>query len=67
MATESRDALQKSGKFNAPIATQILPLGKFWPAEEHHQKYSHKDPAHYEDYHSGSGRDTYFQQTWGGK
>jgi methionine-S-sulfoxide reductase len=66
-ATESRDALQKSGKFTDPIATKILPLGKFWPAEEHHQKYSHKNPDHYEDYHSASGRDSYFQQTWGAK
>lgn len=66
-AIASRDALQKSGKFNAPIATKILPLGKFWPAEEHHQKYSHKNPEHYEAYHSGSGRDDYLQQTWGTK
>ena len=66
-AIESRDALQKSGKFNAPIATKILPLVKFWPAEEHHQKYSHKDPENYNAYHTGSGRDAFFQQTWGGK
>jgi methionine-S-sulfoxide reductase len=66
-AIESRDALQKSGKFSGAIATQILPLDKFWPAEEHHQKYSHKNPGHYEDYHAGSGRDSYFQQTWGAK
>ncbi len=66
-AEASRDALQKSGKFAAPIATQILPLVKFWPAEEHHQKYSHKNPAHYDAYHSGSGRDSYFEQTWGTK
>jgi len=66
-ATASRDALQKSGKFTAPIATQILPLGKFWPAEEHHQKYSSKNPYHYDAYHSGSGRDDYFKQTWGGQ
>ena len=66
-ALQSLDALQRSGKFNAPIATRILPLGKFWPAEEHHQKYSHKSPDHYQAYHSGSGRDGYFQETWGGK
>jgi methionine-S-sulfoxide reductase len=64
-ATQSRDALQKSGKFTAPIATKILRLDKFWPAEEHHQKYSHKNPDHYEAYHDGSGRTNYFQQTWG--
>jgi methionine-S-sulfoxide reductase len=66
-ATESKDALQKSGKFKDPIATQILPLKKFWPAEEHHQEFSHKQPEHYDAYHSGSGRDSYFQETWGGK
>ncbi|HEX4086336.1 MAG TPA: peptide-methionine (S)-S-oxide reductase MsrA [Chthoniobacteraceae bacterium] len=66
-AIASRDALQKSGKFTDPIATKILPLGKFWPAEEHHQKYSRKNPAHYEAYHEGSGRNSYFQNTWGGK
>lgn len=66
-AIETRDALQKMGKFNGQIATKILPLDKFWPAEEHHQKYSHKNPEHYEAYHSGSGRNSYFEQTWGGK
>jgi methionine-S-sulfoxide reductase len=66
-ALASKDALQKSGKFHDPIATQILPLGKFWPAEEHHQEFSHKQPDHYDAYHSGSGRDSYFQETWGGK
>jgi methionine-S-sulfoxide reductase len=66
-AIASRDALQKSGVFKDPIATQILPLTKFWPAEEHHQEFSHKQPAHYDDYHSASGRDSYFQQTWSGK
>ena len=66
-AVESRDALQKSGKFDAPIATKILPLGKFWPAEEHHQQYSHKNPEHYEAYHGGSGREGYLKDIWGAK
>jgi peptide methionine sulfoxide reductase msrA/msrB len=66
-ALASKEALEKSGKFNAPIATQILPLGKFWPAEERHQKYSVKNPDNYNGYHVGSGRDAYFQQTWGSK
>jgi methionine-S-sulfoxide reductase len=66
-AITSRDALQKSGKFNAPIATQILPLIKFWPAEEHHQEYSHKDPDNYNQYHDASGRNDYFQGVWGQK
>jgi methionine-S-sulfoxide reductase len=66
-ATESKEALAKSGKFKEPIATQVLPLMKFWPAEAHHQKYSLTNPGHYEAYHSGSGRESYFERTWGGK
>jgi len=66
-AIASRDALQKSGKFTDPIATKIIPLDKFWPAEVHHQEYSHKEPESYQEYHTGSGRDDYFHQTWGGK
>ena len=64
-AIASKEALEKAHKFNAPIATSILPLDKFWPAEAHHQKYSIKSPAHYQAYHTGSGRDSYLEQTWG--
>ncbi|MFA6214748.1 MAG: peptide-methionine (S)-S-oxide reductase MsrA [Candidatus Micrarchaeia archaeon] len=32
-------ALGKAGRLSRPIATQIEPAGKFWRAEEHHQKY----------------------------
>lgn len=66
-ALASREALEKSGRFKEPIATKIEPLGKFWPAEEHHQKYSLKNPAHYDAYHDASGRDAYFKEAWGGK
>ena len=64
-ATASLDALQNSGKFKGPIATKILPLTKFWPAEEHHQRYSRKNPEQYGAYHGASGREGFFQQTWG--
>ena len=30
------------GRFKKKIATQIEPAGKFWPAEEYHQKYFDK-------------------------
>jgi peptide-methionine (S)-S-oxide reductase len=38
-AEASRKGLSGSGKFDAPIVTEILPAGPFWEAEEYHQKY----------------------------
>ncbi len=64
-AEASKDALAKSGKFQKPIATAILPTTKFWPAEEYHQKYYMKNRATYGIYHFGSGRDSYKQRIWG--
>ncbi len=65
LAEASKDRLAKSGKFSKPIATVVLPAMRFWPAEEHHQKYYQKNPGDYESYHVGSGRVDYFQRTWG--
>ncbi|NHI91214.1 MAG: peptide-methionine (S)-S-oxide reductase [Candidatus Lokiarchaeota archaeon] len=31
--------LNLSGKYLKPIATELLPAQKFWPAEKYHQKY----------------------------
>jgi methionine-S-sulfoxide reductase len=39
VAEKVRDAVQSSGKWDAPVVTQILPAQKFWDAEEYHQKY----------------------------
>ena len=41
-ARKSKDALQKSGKWKAPIVTQILPAKPFYRAEEYHQQYLKK-------------------------
>ena len=38
-AVESKKELEKSGKFDTPIVTEILPASKFWRAEEYHQQY----------------------------
>lgn len=64
-AEESKDALARSGKFQKPIATAILPAAKFWPAEEYHQKYYLKNSVAYRIYHFGSGRASYKKRIWG--
>ncbi len=44
-AREKIDELGKSGKFRAPIATEVTPAAKFYPAEEYHQRYLQKRGA----------------------
>lgn len=42
LAEESRDALERSGRWKSPIVTEILPAATFWAAEQYHQKYLFK-------------------------
>ena len=44
-AKKSRQALESSGKFRRPIATEITSAGTFWRAEEYHQRYLEKRGA----------------------
>ncbi|MBA2623347.1 MAG: peptide-methionine (S)-S-oxide reductase MsrA [Chthoniobacterales bacterium] len=64
-AEASKEALGKSGKFQKPIVTDILPTTKFYPAEEYHQKYYLKNTADYKAYSVGSGRAGYLEKLWG--
>lgn len=41
-AKKSLAALEASGKFKRPIATEITPAGTFYRAEDYHQKYLQK-------------------------
>ncbi len=51
----------------APIVTEILPSAVFWVAEAYHQDFYKKNPAHYNRYRQGCGRDARLQQLWGDK
>ena len=64
LAEASKDELQKSGRFNRPIATKILKDSVFYRAEEYHQDYFKKNYAHYEQYRTGSGRDEFIKRHW---
>jgi len=65
LAEESKQQLEKSGRFHKPIVTEITAAGKFYPAEEYHQDYHSKNPIRYWYYRGGSGRDDYLDKVWG--
>ena len=67
IAEESKTKLQKSGTFDQPIATAILPAARFYRAEEYHQDYSDKAPDHYKRYRIGSGREEFVTEAWKNK
>jgi methionine-S-sulfoxide reductase len=67
IAEASKEKLAHSDKFKKPIVTEILPTIKFWPAEDNHQKYSEKNPMHYEAFEVGSGRASFQKKNWGNR
>ena len=42
IAEKSKQSLSKSGKYDNPIVTEIVPAPTFYDAEEYHQKYFKK-------------------------
>jgi peptide-methionine (S)-S-oxide reductase len=41
-AKESKERLEKSGRYRRPIVTEIAPAQPFWRAEDYHQRYLEK-------------------------
>jgi peptide methionine sulfoxide reductase msrA/msrB len=67
LAEKSKDEIGKSGRYNKPIITEILPASEFYRAEEYHQDYYKKNPIRYKFYRFNSGRDQYLKTIWGDK
>ena len=63
-AIASKNALADSGRFQQPIATEILPAQTFYKAEDKHQHYYKKVPFHYNLYKEGSGRADFIRKNW---
>lgn len=63
-AEASRDALEKSGRFGAPIVTEIQEAGVFYAAEDYHQDFYEKNSLRYTFYRLNSGRDQYLARIW---
>jgi peptide methionine sulfoxide reductase msrA/msrB len=66
LAQSSKENLEASNIFKKPLATDILPLGRFYQAEDYHQDYYKKSPIRYCAYRSGSGRDQFLKDVWEG-
>lgn len=62
---EAKEKLEKSKIFDKPIAVKILAFKNFYPAEEYHQKFCHKNPVRYYSYRNSSGRDEFIKGIWG--
>ncbi len=64
-AEKSKADIAISGRYDGPIATEIIRYDTFYAAEEYHQDYYDKNPIRYKYYRHGSGRDKYLKNIWG--
>ena len=64
-ADSSKAALQRSGRFDRPIVTEVNDAATFYAAEEYHQDYYEKNPIRYKYYRTSCGRDARLREVWG--
>jgi peptide-methionine (S)-S-oxide reductase len=65
LAEASLRELADSGRFDRPIATEILDATTFYEAEAYHQDYYLKNPVRYRYYRTSCGRDRRLNALWG--
>jgi len=65
LAEASKERLDKSGRFDSPIVTEIVAATRFYPAEDYHQDYYKECPVRYKSYRYNSGRDQFINRVWG--
>lgn len=50
-----------------PVATEVRGASTFWPAEGYHQDFAKKNPARYNAYKVGCGRERALKAVWAGR
>lgn len=65
LAEASKAELEKSGRFQSKITTEIVAQTAFYDAEDYHQDYYQKNPIRYKIYRTGCGRDRRLNELWG--
>ena len=65
LAEASKEEIERTKTFSAPIVTEITQATEFYSAEEHHQDYYRKNPIRYKLYRLTCGRDARLTELWG--
>ncbi len=65
LALVSLKHLEKTKPFQEDIVTEITAASRFYPAEEYHQDFHHKNPIRYKFYRLRCGRDKRLEALWG--
>ena len=65
LSEESKAAIERSKRFSAPIATQLVKASVFYQAEDYHQDYYKKNPLRYKYYKYCCGRAQRLEALWG--
>jgi peptide-methionine (S)-S-oxide reductase len=65
LAEASKTALEKKQSF--PIKVRVTQATTFYPAEQYHQDYHHKNPLRYKLYRFNCGRDKRLDELWNNK
>jgi len=63
LAESTRDEV--AARFGKDVVTEVTQGETFWLAEEYHQDFHRKNPAHYQRYRKGCGRDRRLTELWG--
>jgi peptide-methionine (S)-S-oxide reductase len=64
-AAEASRATAATRLKRGKMATPILDLGPFWPAEAYHRDYAKRNSADYHAYRAACGRDARLRAVWG--
>ncbi len=65
LAEKSKQDIDRTKMFDAPIVTEITQATAFYPAEEYHQNFYMKSSVRYKLYRWNCGRDARLTELWG--